>query len=226
MMHVLDRPIWSALGTRHAALAQGGTLAKRYEPSVAAFAASADDCDGSLTALGELVLPGDSVLLLGKGAVVPPRGLTPVSTAAVVQMIATQSLPPQPEADIEPLGWADARQMLDLATLTKPGPFTLKALSFGEFWGVKKEGRLIAMAGERMKQPGLTELSGVSVHPDHRGQGLGRRMSVYVARKIIERGDKPYLHAYATNTKAIRLYEAIGFRLRAEMQVALVQRPA
>jgi predicted GNAT family acetyltransferase len=224
MTHMLDRPIWSALTTRHAALAHGGALAKRYEPSVAAFAASADDGEESLTALAGLVRPGEGVLVLGKGTVVTPSGLTTVSRTAVVQMIATQSVPPQSDADIAPLGWADAQHMLDLATLTRPGPFTLKALSFGDFWGIKKDGVLIAMAGERMKQPGLTELSGVSVHPDHRGEGLGRRMSVYVARKIIERGDQPYLHAYATNTTAIRLYESIGFGLRADMQVAKVER--
>jgi predicted GNAT family acetyltransferase len=97
-------------------------------------------------------------------------------------------------------------------------------LSLGEFWGVKIEGRLVAMAGERMKQPGYTELSGVCSHPEFRGGGLGRLLSLFVANQIMARGEIPYLHAYATNAAAIKLYESIGFRLRSAMNVAVVQR--
>lgn len=118
----------------------------------------------------------------------------------------------------------DAAEMLALALVTKPGPFTLEALSLGDFWGVKIEGRLAAMAGERMKQPGYTELSGVCSHPEFRGGGLGRLLSLFVANRIAARGEVPYLHAYASNTTAIGLYESIGFRLRSMMNVAVVQR--
>ncbi|TGP83828.1 GNAT family N-acetyltransferase, partial [Mesorhizobium sp. M8A.F.Ca.ET.218.01.1.1] len=95
-------------------------------------------------------------------------------------------------------------------SLTKPGPFTLEALSLGEFWGVKIDGRLAAMAGERMKQPGYSELSGVCSHPDFRGGGLARLLSLFVANRIVARGEVPYLHAFANNAAAIRLYESIG----------------
>jgi predicted GNAT family acetyltransferase len=118
----------------------------------------------------------------------------------------------------------DAAAMLALASVTKPGPFTLKALSLGDFWGIKVDGRLVAMAGERMKQPGYTELSGVCSHPEFRGGGLGRLLSVFVANQIVARGEVPYLHAYATNAAAISLYESIGFKLRSTMHVAVVQR--
>lgn len=114
--------------------------------------------------------------------------------------------------------------MLALASLTRPGPFTLKALSLGDFWDVKINGRLAAMAGERMKQPGYSELSGVCSHPDFRGGGLGRLLSVFVSNRIMARGEVPYLHAYANNANAIGLYESIGFRLRSKMNVAVVQR--
>jgi predicted GNAT family acetyltransferase len=99
-------------------------------------------------------------------------------------------------------------------------------LSLGAFWGVKVEGRLVAMAGERMKQPGYTELSGVCAHPEFRGTGLGRLLSVFVANQIFARGEIPYLHAFSTNAGAIRLYESIGFSLRTPINVAVVQRAA
>ena len=225
MKHLLDRPAWSALSTRHAALAEGSRLAKRYPASIAPFAATENDDDESLRALAELASPGANLLLVMSDEVILPAGLVTVSAASAVQMIADQPLENVADERIQELDKTDAAEMLALATLTKPGPFSLRAQSLGEFWGVKVEGRLIAMAGERMKQPGYTELSGVCTHPDFRGEGLGRLLSLYVAGKIFARGEQPYLHAYATNTGAIALYASIGFRLRSSMNVTVVCRP-
>lgn len=225
MQHVLDRPIWSALATRHAGLAEGGRLARRYPASIAPFAATGEDGAGSLAALTGLAAPGERMLIVMADRITVPEGLVTLSEAPVVQMIADE--PPQRVADerIEPLTEADAAEMLALAELTKPGPFSLRAQSLGKFWGIKLGERLVAMAGERMKQPGLTELSGVCTHPDVRGEGLGRLMSLYVAGQIFGRGEQAYLHAYAGNTAAIALYRSIGFRLRSDMNLALVARP-
>lgn len=224
MRHVLDRPVWSALETRHQAFAQGGKLARRYSPSIALFAATAADDAESLRAFGSLVGPGESVIMAQADAIALPAGLVATSTAAAVQMVAGQPLRTVRDERVQRLTQDDTAEMLALASLTKPGPFTLGALSLGDFWGVKVEGRLVAMAGERMKQPGYTELSGVCSHPEFRGDGLGRLMSLFVANQISARGEVPYLHAYASNAAAIRLYESIGFRLRSAMNVAVVQR--
>ncbi|MER9053435.1 GNAT family N-acetyltransferase [Mesorhizobium sp. M0045] len=224
MRHLLDRPIWSALQTRHRAFAQGNDLARRYRPSIVPFAATGADDAESLRALEQLVSAGESVILLQSDAIALPAGLFATSTAAGVQMIAERPLQTVSDQRVQRLTRDDAAEMLALALLTKPGPFTLEALSLGDFWGVKIEGRLVAMAGERMKQPGYTELSGVCSHPEFRGGGLGKLLSLFVANRIMARGEVPYLHAYASNATAIRLYESIGFRLRSTMNVAVVQR--
>ncbi|MER8518299.1 GNAT family N-acetyltransferase [Mesorhizobium sp. M0644] len=224
MRHLLDRPIWSALQTRHRAFAEGDNLAMRYRPSIVPFAATGADDPESLRALENLVSPGESVILLQADAIALPTGLSATSTAAGVQMIAEQPLQIVSAPRVHRLTRDDAAEMLALALLTKPGPFTLEALSLGDFWGVKIEGRLAAMAGERMKQPGYTELSGVCSHPEFRGGGLGKLLSLFVANRIVARGEVPYLHAYASNAAAITLYESIGFRLRSTMNVAVVQR--
>jgi predicted GNAT family acetyltransferase len=225
MKHVLDRPAWSALATRHASLAEGGTLAKRYPPTIAPFAATANEGEESLQALAELPLTGEQLLLVMADPIVVPSGFVTVSAASAVQMIADRRLEHVTDKRIEQLSETDAAEMFELAMLTKPGPFSLRALALGDFWGVRINGRLAAMAGERMKQTGYTELSGVCTHPDFRGKGLGRLLSLYVADKIVARGHQPYLHAYATNTTAIALYESIGFRLRSRMNVAVICRP-
>lgn len=196
----------------------------RYRPSIAPFAASAADHAESLQALGKLVSPGESAILLQVDAIALPAELSATSTAPGVQMIAERPLQMVSDKRVQRLTRDDAAEMLALALVTKPGPFTLEALSLGDFWGVKIEGRLAAMAGERMKQPGYTELSGVCSHPEFRGGGLGRLLSLFVANQIAARGEVPYLHAFASNTTAIGLYESIGFRLRSMMNVAVVQR--
>lgn len=222
--HPLDRPIWSALTGRHAALAEGGALARRYDPAVNTFAAARDDSAPALQALAALAKPGSGLLLLQADAVAVPPGLVAVSTAEAVQMVAERPATIGHDDRIEALGAGDIPAMQALADLTKPGPFTPRALDLGGFWGVKTGGRLVAMAGERMKPDGFTEISGVCSHPDARGQGLARLLSMYVAGRILERGEVPFLHAYATNTAAIRLYETIGFTLRSAMHVAVLER--
>jgi predicted GNAT family acetyltransferase len=224
MKHVLDRPVWSALDTRHRAFAQGDTLARRYPSSIVPFAATVADDAESLQALEALVTAGESIILLQADAIALPAGLSAISTASGVQMVLEAPLQAVSDERVQQLTQDAAAEMLALASLTKPGPFTLKALSLGDFWGVKIDGRLAAMAGERMQQPGYSELSGVCSHPDFRGGGLGRLLSVFVSNRIMARGEVPYLHAYASNSTAIGLYESIGFRLRSEMHVAVVQR--
>lgn len=224
MSHPLDRPVWTALATVHAHLAEGGPLARRYPPAVIPFAAAADDSPEAGEALAALVGRGDKVVLAEFRPPVLPRGLVAVSVSPAVQMVAFEPTPPVSDPRIERLMPGDAPEMLALATLTRPGPFTLGAMRLGAFWGVRLDGRIAAMAGVRMAQPGYTELSGVCVHPDFRSQGLARLLSLHVAGLIQANGATPYLHAYATNTAAIRLYESIGFTIRTRMTVTVARR--
>lgn len=224
MSHPLDRPIWNALTSRHAALADGDDRARRYLPSVSPFAATRDETPESLRALADLAAPGETLVFLQQPAFTLPTGFTQTLSAVGVQMIADRSFEPLDDAPIVPLGRTDAADMLDLANLTRPGPFTLRAQELGGFWGVRDGGRLIAMAGERFRQPGFSEVSGVCTHPEARGRGFGRLLSLHVAGVVAARGETPYLHAFSTNETAIGLYKAIGFHVRSTMHVAALVR--
>ncbi|HVK42142.1 MAG TPA: GNAT family N-acetyltransferase, partial [Phenylobacterium sp.] len=118
----------------------------------------------------------------------------------------------------------DAPQMLALATLTAPGPFFARTHQLGRFVGVKAGGQLVAMAGERMRPPGHTEVSGVCTHPDHRGRGYAAGLMLEVAARIRARGEIPFLHSYAHNTGAIALYQALGFDFRRELIMTTLTR--
>ena len=221
MPHLLDRPIWSALTGPHAGLAHGTPAALRYDANISPFAAPADQDPQSLAALHRLVQPGETIVLVEAGPVALPSELVAVSTAQAVQMIATRAIPVAHDPRLHRLGAADEADMYELATLTRPGPFARHSMRLGEFWGIRQQGRLIAMAGERMRQDDWTEMSGVCVHPDSRGQGLGRLLSRHMASRIQARGERPYLHAYQANTTAIGLYQSLGFELRTTMNVTV-----
>ena len=224
MSHILDRPVWNALNSRHADLSEGNSLARRYAPAIHPFASTRDASPESLGALAALARPGETLIVLQRDAMPLPPGFALAGEAPGVQMVAERALEEVRDDRIERLGEADAAEMLDLATLTKPGPFTLRAQALGDFWGVRENGRLIAMAGERLKQDGLAEVSGVCTHPDARGRGLGRLLTLFVAGRILARGEQPFLHTYAGNATAIALYERIGFRLRSTMHVTMLNR--
>lgn len=226
MKHLLDRPIWTALTTRQADLGEGTGLARRYRPDILPFAATETGDPPAIAALADLAGPGETLLFLMADPAAPLPGFELLTTAEAVQMVAENVPAPPADAGIVPLGADDAEEMLTLATLTKPGPFSLKSQALGRFWGFREQGRLVAMAGERMKQPGFSELSGVCTHPDARGKGYARRLSLHVAARILEAGDRPYLHAYASNRAAIALYESIGFALRSVMHVAALRKNA
>ena len=223
-MSELDRPVWASLQHQpHWGL--GGSRARRFQPDINGFAATSDETVESLAALAELVSPADDrIILLQVPPIIVPPGLEAVKQASGVQMIATRRLE-TPEG-VETLPDAAAAEMLALARLTEPGPFFSRTHTMGRFVGVRIDGRLAAMAGERMRFPGHAEVSGVCTHPDFRGRGLARRLSAAVTAHIQQRGERPFLHAWTTNTAAIALYESLGFAVRATVDIAVLGRTA
>ncbi|MGR4864159.1 GNAT family N-acetyltransferase [Caulobacter sp. LARHSG274] len=224
--HPLDRPVWSALTGRQAELAKVDGGALRMHPDFGLFAAAADHEPATLAALGRLVRAhGGEVGLVERFDPPPVPGTTVVKRALCWQMVAETLAEAKPAPfPIQPLTDADAADMLALATLTAPGPFFSRTHALGDFVGVRINGQLAAMAGERLRPDGFTEVSGVCAHPDHRGKGYAARLMLHVAGKIAERGETPFLHSYADNAGAIVLYEALGFRFRCE-QVLTVLAP-
>lgn len=221
--HPLDNAVWAALSGPHAHLAERVGLAARYPADVYAFAALADPADPAAWA--------DLHTLVGPGAVVRakpvdrvPDGWEIVGGGEGVQLIDT-ALRAEPAPEAVRLGPGDVPEILELVTRTKPGPFLPRTIHMGAYLGIRHRGRLIAMAGERLRLPGWTEISAVCTDPEHRGKGLATRLVRAVAAGIRERGETPFLHAAAGNTPAIRLYESIGFTLRRRSTIRLVRTP-
>jgi len=223
-MYPLDRPVWASLTTHHASLSEGNALARRFARDVNLFASACDDTPAAVAALAVLVQPGETVVLLQVPKIVIPQGLVEVKASQGVQMVATRRMLLEATSDMLTLTDEDAPEMLELATLTEPGPFLARTHTMGTFLGIRIGGRLAAMAGERMRFPGYTEVSGVCTHPEFRGRGLARRLSAAIATGIQARGDQAFLHAWKTNHSAISLYEGLGFKVRTEVNIAVLKR--
>ncbi|WP_262057172.1 GNAT family N-acetyltransferase [Streptomyces sp. STR69] len=219
--HVLDNPAWAALTGPHAHLAERVGRAARYPVDVAGFHAITDNDDPRAWAdLAALIGPGGTAAVRGVGET--PDGWEIVRSGHGVQLVDT-GLRAEPDPEAVRLGADDVPEILDLVARTEPGPYLPRTVEMGTYLGIRHDGRLVALAGERLHPPGWTEISAVCTDPDHRGRGLAPRLVRAVAAGIKERGDHPFLHAAATNTNAIRLYESIGFTLRAHTVFSFVR---
>lgn len=220
--HVLDRAAWESLTGPHARFAQRNGRAVRYRPDMAGSVALEDPADPrAWDDAAELLAPGERLSL--RGATHWPDGWQPVLTGTSVQMVAS-TLRPRPEPEAVLLDHDDVPEMLDLVARTRPGPFLPRTIELGTYLGIRRDGRLAAMAGERLHPAGWTEISAVCTDPAYRGQGLAGRLVRAVAAGIVARDETPFLHARGTNVDAIRLYSRLGFAVRLTSTFTLLSR--
>ena len=174
--------------------------------------------------LAELLGPDHRAVVVAPSAE-PPAGWSIGDGFRCVQMVATRRTPSTSQQFVS-LGPTDVADMLELVAATQPGPFRPRTVELGGYIGVREGGRLVAMAGERMRCPGYTEVSGVCTAASHRGKGLATALTLSVVDQIRARGEEAFLHALVTNETAIRLYEELGFETRCEVDLVPVTPPA
>jgi GNAT superfamily N-acetyltransferase len=220
---LLDNPVYAALCGAHARFAQVRGRARRYPVDVAPFLAlpeppSAQDWRDA----AGLVSPGTYAAIRYSSAELPDAWRA-VDTFDLVQMIGERVTGVDCSEAI-PLGVTDVPEMLELVTQTEPGPFLTRTIELGNYLGIRCDGTLVAMAGERFRLDGWTEISAVCTKPDHRGRGLASRLMGALIAGIQLRSQRAFLHVLSTNTGAIRLYEELGFRVRQTATLTVVTR--
>jgi GNAT superfamily N-acetyltransferase len=225
--HPLDNAVWWALGSRHAGLARVHGRARRYHADVSVFAAVERFDPGSWRDLAALLgAAGTCALFRGDIPDQVPSGWDVITRGRGRQMVVDAGQ----FADAEPvvvrrLTAEHVPQMLDLVSLTKPGPFLSGTIDMGRYYGHFEAERLVSMAGERLGFDGHTEISAVCTHPDVRGRGLATGMTRHVAAAIFEQGDRPFLHVAESNADALRVYANLGFVERRLVDVAVLRAP-
>ena len=221
----LDNPVWSCLSTHHAHLARGGDFAKRYPTEISPIAAVAGATPAHVAALQKLFAPGDVLAIAG--AFVPVLGpdWEILRESRMLQMVMREPMPMlEPVAEIAVLSAADVDEMLALTELTHPGPFRARTIQLGTYVGVRRHGRLVAMAGERMRVGNHREISAVCTHPEASGRGYARMLMGRVIDGMLRAGLVPFLHVETANERAITLYRTLGFVERAEFPLLFAKR--
>lgn len=226
-MRPLENVIWQALTTRQTHFAESCNVARRFMREVTALCAFEHPDDEGYDSLARLTeKDGTAAIFLDK-PYEARAGWEYVVGAPLLQMVCengksapANSVSPQ----ILQLGDQDSPEMLELTALTKPGPFGPRTHELGYYVGIRDNGELVAMAGERLKVPGYTEVSAVCTHPDYLGKGYAAALMTEVMRSIRERSEVPFLHVRADNARAIAIYERLGFRIKWEGHFAVLRR--
>jgi len=221
---LLDNAVWHSLAGAHEQFAERDGLAARYDPDVSVFGALGDDTEAAWRDLGSVVGPSGVAVLFRAEMPQLPKAWTRLDGGRGHQMLLRELAPVEiPDArDLEP---GDIGEMLALVELTRPGPFAVRTVELGGYVGVFDGDRLVAMAGQRLAPPGFREVSAVCTHPDFRGRGLAAGLTALVAQRILDRGERPFLHHASDNDPARRVYEAIGFEFRRQVVFAALGGP-
>lgn len=219
---VLDNAVWHALTTHHAELAEVVGSARRYPPDMSPFCAvEVLDVDG----WAWLATLGGTVTLFRDHIPAPPPGWRTVGAGGGHQMV-LGDLAPVAEVPFVTLGPDDAGEMLGLVEASRPGPFAARTVELGRYLGMRDaDGFLVAMAGERLRVPGFTEVSAVTTHPDARGRGYATGLTAEICSGILARGERPVLHVAEGNQSARRVYERLGFAERRLVRFATLEPP-
>lgn len=222
MHRLLDNVIWHTLTGHHAAYASGVGDARRYASGFSPMLGFADPERPRLDELAPYCTPGEH-LYCGGWSGPAPTGWAIEAEATMFQMVWQGGLPDvDGELALVRLRPEHAPLALELATLTRPGPFGLRTPELGEYFGCFEGTRLVAMAGERLHAGTFHEISGVCTHPDFQGRGLARRLMTHLIRRQMQRGETPFLHVMRDNAGAHQLYQRMGFRDNRESVVRVI----
>jgi ribosomal protein S18 acetylase RimI-like enzyme len=210
----LENPIWQATTTRQRHLAYGEGPARRFLSEVLPMAALKNHSDAAIAALTALVAPSEQVWIFEEPPPLDPRQWRETKRIPGFQM-ACERLSPETGRSgpvsvmLDPV--ADADEMVALKAIAFPGFFGRRTPEMGRYRGIRVNGELVAMAGERLAIPGYREVSAVCTHPAHLGHGYAQQLTREATAAILADGDIPFLHVAGGNGAAIHIYEQLGF---------------
>jgi ribosomal protein S18 acetylase RimI-like enzyme len=218
---LLDNIVWHTLIGPHAKYASGTHDLRRYAKGFSPIIGFADPKVPNFAALAPFCQPGEHFYTDGWSGTVPHNWKLN-SESTMFKMVWEAAMPTDEPLDAIPLGPEHATRALELTLLTRPGPFGLRTIELGDYFGCFQDNRLIAMAGKRMHAGTLREISGVCTHPDFQGRGFARKLMNKLIRRQMQRGETPFLQVMRDNTSAHRLYERMGFRNYLESPVRVI----
>ena len=228
MSHILDNMIWNAITTGNSNIALVDGDAGFYQPDIAPFAALKEPTAINLTKLYDSTAAGRKLAVSFLNDMPLNENqwklLHRLDCCQMVYENPVASFTTNANPKIVQLTDEHIPAMLELTALTKPGPFLQRTILFGNYFGIFIDGKLVAMAGQRMHPVPYLEVSAVCTHPDFRGKGYAKALMLHVMKLILDNGFTPFLHVLTSNTGAIQLYESIGYRIRRQINIDVIER--
>jgi ribosomal protein S18 acetylase RimI-like enzyme len=225
MEDVLHNPVYNALCSGDARLSHGTDKVKYYDEAVSPFAGFPQEYDKGFDDLYNLLPPGRNILYATPQLITEPQGWRFLVEIKGLQFVLPDTVKtPGYSITPVPLNNSHVEEMMKLADLTKPGPFGPKTIEFGYYHGIFDNGKLVAMTGQRLHVHQYTELSAVCTHPDHLGKGYAGALMLHQIEIIRSQGKIPFLHVREDNSRAIALYERLGFGISRGMNFYFMKR--
>jgi predicted GNAT family acetyltransferase len=222
---VLDNPIWHALSTAHAHFSEGDDLARRYKTDIGPLSGMKNQSPQAYHSLAQLLEPDHVAVLFLTEPPTPPKELRLLQCFPMYQMIClTPPAMQQTDFIIESLTAEDVPEMRKLAEATEPGPFRQRTIELGGYRGIRDNGRLASMTGQRCGLNDFIEVSAVCTWPEFRGRGYANALVSTVANGVFSQNKTPFLGVREDNTGAIRVYEKVGFQIRRTLHVTVLKR--
>ena len=212
-MHAfLHNPVFTSLSSHDRHLGSGNEKVKFFEEEVSPFAGFETGYKKGLDDLYDILPPGRKILHATPEQSIQPGKWQLVQEIKGLQFIFHHSeIANSPSVNLVPLHTIHVAEMVALAMLTKPGPFSSRTIEFGNYYGVFEKGQLVAMTGQRLHAENFTEISAVCTHPGHLGKGYAFALMQHQLNLILNKGQVPFLHVRDDNKRAIDLYERMGF---------------
>ncbi len=199
-------------------LSHGAGVVKYFDEVVSPFVGFPLDHRSGFKDLYEQLPAGRRILYATTTPIEEPEGW---QTAAYIKgsqfVFDDLNYAVEPELNPVPLTFQHAQEMVQLAALTKPGPFNLRTMDFGHYYGFFENDKLVAMTGQRLHPGNYAEVSAVCTHPEHLGKGYATSLLQHQLTLICRQKKIPFLHVREDNERAITVYERLGFRLRGPM---------
>jgi ribosomal protein S18 acetylase RimI-like enzyme len=219
----LDNPAWHSLQETHKNFSIGSDFFKRYQPAIVSFAAFHSNNKEVLKEMDNWMHSGESFFLIGEFNVLPSN-YTIETILPCVQMVCTAAIKTNLTATIETLSEKDDDEIIALINKTLPGYYLRGTRLMGDYFGIRVNGELVAMTGERMRMSGLTEISAVVTHPEFTGRGYAQQLVAHTSNKNLAEGITPFLHTGYNNERAIRVYELLGYKTRKIINFTRIKR--
>lgn len=227
MNDVLYNPVYNALRSGDASLCLGTEKVKYFDEQVSPFAGFDQGYDNGFKDLHNLLPPGRHILYPTPQLIEEPEGWQILAEVRGLQFVFAEGANSGSHSiNPVPLNNTNIEEMMQLAALTKPGPFGPRTIEFGHYHGIFENNQLVAMTGQRLHVANYTEISAVCTHPDHLGKGFAAALMLHQMNLIRSHGQLPYLHVREDNRRAIALYERLGFKIQRPMNFYFMKRLA